>query len=321
MSEESKQNNFGKIFKIGKYEIFLGIPTIICLILITSASIYSCIINNKPDWSAIGYIASLGFVVFHEIGHLIAANYFGDPGNKIQILPIGGIAYLRKQHEGWPHFFVAIAGPLVNAVFFVLLFPIYFIFGDNLIGNMFFYLGLINLVLFLFNILLPIYPMDGGRIVRSFMEIMNCDNVKIFKFNILLSSIAALLIGVFTVFYMNDFLTLFVIGFIFILGIFENIYGLKLEKATINEIISTKWMFDQVRKDFSNKKTIDYKHILIELTSSILESSKYKNYEHHIINALVCQNAGFVYSKVINIDPVDRKDVVQKCIENFAWPT
>jgi len=117
-------------------------------------------------------------VTVHELMHSIQAKRFGIRVDQIILLPIGGIASMRKMPEKpKEEFIVAISGPLFNIIFALIFFyPLYRIIGpDNFFHpsldnwpQTFAYAFWINPILALFN-LLPAFPMDGGRILRAFL--------------------------------------------------------------------------------------------------------------------------------------------------------
>ena len=126
-----------------------------------------------------------GIVVLHELGHSIAAQNYGIEVEEIVLLPIGGVAMLRRIPEKpIQEFVIAIAGPAVNfalaGVLLVLdvLFGLAGRFADPVEGlaqmqtlsvaAVFNYVFVANLFLAFFN-LIPAFPMDGGRVLRALL--------------------------------------------------------------------------------------------------------------------------------------------------------
>ena len=134
-------------------------------------------------WHSIFIVGLFFCVVLHEFGHALTAKRFGISTRSITLLPIGGLASLKKLPENpKEEFLVAIAGPAVNvviAIFLALFVPV-----ENYTGmdaealqeqlsmitsnNIFFYLLTANIALVLFN-LIPAFPMDGGRALRALL--------------------------------------------------------------------------------------------------------------------------------------------------------
>ncbi len=120
-------------------------------------------------------------VVLHELGHSLVAQRLGIEIKDITLLPIGGVARLTSLPERpMDEVKIAVAGPLVNVVLAPIFFAIGIVLGasplepanilqgGNSLGQIFAYLGLINVALVLFN-LIPAFPMDGGRVLRGLL--------------------------------------------------------------------------------------------------------------------------------------------------------
>ncbi len=142
-------------------------------------------------------------VTLHEYGHAVAARQFGIGTADITLLPIGGVARLKRMPRiPWQELVVAIAGPAVNVVIGAGLVLGLYLWTDlsvltstvryfvaatlglrlddqtialvdevfsspSLLGFLMTML-IVNLMLVLFN-LIPAFPMDGGRVFRSLL--------------------------------------------------------------------------------------------------------------------------------------------------------
>ncbi|MBE9193036.1 site-2 protease family protein [Gloeocapsopsis crepidinum LEGE 06123] len=121
-------------------------------------------------WSA-GIITALllfGSVLLHELGHSLAARSQGINVKSITLFLFGGIAAIEEESKTPGQAFqVAIAGPTVSVILFVLLTTIAYLLptgslSSTLIGD----LAKINLVLAIFN-LIPGLPLDGGQVLKA----------------------------------------------------------------------------------------------------------------------------------------------------------
>jgi Zn-dependent protease len=131
--------------------------------------------------TALVIVALFVCVVLHEFGHALVAQRLGIETKDITLLPIGGIARLQSLPERpMDEVKVAIAGPLVNVVLAPIFFGVAILLGASpldpanilqggySVGQVFAYLGLINVALVAFN-LIPAFPMDGGRVLRGLL--------------------------------------------------------------------------------------------------------------------------------------------------------
>ncbi len=110
-------------------------------------------------------------ILVHELGHALVARRFGIATTTIELWGLGGFARLERdartpKAEGW----IAAAGPLASTAIGAVGLGLAYV-GDRLavpdeVVAVAGWLGLINLVLAVFN-LLPGAPLDGGRIVRA----------------------------------------------------------------------------------------------------------------------------------------------------------
>ena len=120
-------------------------------------------------------------VLLHEYGHSLVARRLGIETEDITLLPIGGLARLKSLPEKpWNEVKIALAGPLVNVVLAPVFFGVALLLGGGLAppasileggqsaGQVFSYLGFINVALVVFN-MIPAFPMDGGRVLRGLL--------------------------------------------------------------------------------------------------------------------------------------------------------
>ncbi|MBD2292035.1 site-2 protease family protein [Anabaena sphaerica FACHB-251] len=126
--------------------------------------------GNVTAWSAGLGMALLLFtsVLLHELGHSLVAQSQGIKVNSITLFFFGGIAAIEEESKTpGKAFQVAIAGPAVSIVLFVLLSLGYNVISDTtLLGVMVRDLARINLVVALFN-LIPGLPLDGGQVLKA----------------------------------------------------------------------------------------------------------------------------------------------------------
>ena len=125
-------------------------------------------------------------VFLHELGHVCLARMTGGSASEIHLSPMGGLAMVQSGRGTWSQVVTTAAGPFVNLVICLAVFPSYYkpsaLWGilnplelpvSQLHENQVWQdLGLLvfslNWMLFVINVL-PILPMDGGRIVRTLL--------------------------------------------------------------------------------------------------------------------------------------------------------
>ncbi len=148
-------------------------------------------------WMSGLFMAIFGCVLLHEYGHALAARRYGVRTRDIVLMPIGGMARLERMPEKpLQEFVVAIAGPMVNVVIFLLM-----VIGITVlaqpeqlaairsavlaettgvpfdesgveVSKLLQYsinFAISNLILVVFN-MIPAFPMDGGRVLRALLS-------------------------------------------------------------------------------------------------------------------------------------------------------
>ncbi len=114
-------------------------------------------------------------VLLHELGHALVAKRFGVQTRDITLYPFGGVASIGSQPSAKGELAIALAGPLVNIVIALALYP--WITLPDLTkpeaASISFpvRLFLTNIGLAVFN-LLPALPMDGGRVLRATLTLL-----------------------------------------------------------------------------------------------------------------------------------------------------
>ena len=130
-------------------------------------------------WALLWACSIFACIIFHELGHSVVAQQLGVDVNSITLLPIGGVAALKRIPENpWHELAITLAGPMVNAAIAVVLLPFtglpthYFLVSlpHNLPGLLQ-ALVAANIALFLFNFI-PAFPMDGGRLLRAVLALL-----------------------------------------------------------------------------------------------------------------------------------------------------
>jgi Zn-dependent protease/CBS domain-containing protein len=127
-----------------------------------------------------GALVSLGLfagVLVHEIAHSVVALRSGMKIDSISLFLFGGVSQMEESTpDPRSELPMALVGPvtslLVGVIFIGLAYAADAVIADRTIAGLvvFFlaYLGLLNVILFVFN-LLPAFPMDGGRVLRAFL--------------------------------------------------------------------------------------------------------------------------------------------------------
>lgn len=151
--------------------------------LLLSAVLLIGTFQSNPQYPFLSWLvfmtALVLSVLLHELGHCFVAYRQGGDAERIVLWPLGGLAYCNAPHQPSQQFFVAAAGPAVNASISVVSILVCLTAGFSLFPEtydpaegfpflriLFQYLVLWNVFLLLIN-LLPCYPLDGGRMLQA----------------------------------------------------------------------------------------------------------------------------------------------------------
>ncbi len=126
--------------------------------------------SDRAYWTA-GAITSVLFLATlaaHEVGHAVVALREGVAVRSITLWLFGGVAELgAKPPTAGAAFRIAAAGPAVSGIIGVGLVATAAT-VDGLVQMAVLWLGVMNLILMVFN-LLPAFPLDGGRIYQALL--------------------------------------------------------------------------------------------------------------------------------------------------------
>lgn len=167
------------LFRLFGFEVKLDLTWLLLAFLVTWSLALGLFPQVAPGLSTAAYwwmgvagaIGLLFSIVFHEFSHSLVARRYGLPISGITLFIFGGVAEMEEEpRSARVEFLMAIAGPISSLV---LAFVFYLIYQEmpldqpTPVGGVVYYLGMINLVLALFN-LVPGFPLDGGRVMRAF---------------------------------------------------------------------------------------------------------------------------------------------------------
>jgi len=167
-----------KIFRLAGFDVHVDVSWfLIAFIIVWSLATmfrtaYPSLADRPGVCWAMGLIGMLLFffsIVLHELAHSVVARQFGVHMKGITLFIFGGVAEMADEPPSpKAEFWVAIAGPIMSVALACL-----FLAGSRIpqplpSAALLMYLGVINLVLVVFN-LIPAFPLDGGRVLRSIL--------------------------------------------------------------------------------------------------------------------------------------------------------
>ena len=148
---------------------------VLALMTILTAYQLSKLSDNFLFSLLLGFVTTLvlfGSIFIHEYAHAFMARMEGVEVLEIVLHPFGGLARFRREPDTpRAEFRIAVAGPAASfllAIAFIILMTLTGAFELKLLSWLFFFLGLWNFLLAVFN-MFPGYPLDGGRVLRAFL--------------------------------------------------------------------------------------------------------------------------------------------------------
>ena len=164
------------LFRVGETEVRIH-PTFF-LLLAWIGAVHWLKDGAAAAVAAVAFITLLFVCVFlHEFGHVWAARRFEIATRDVTLLPIGGVASLKRMPEKpSQEIAIALAGPAVNVVIALAIVAIAGASFDasrlaeleKSKSDLWTQLAAANVALVMFN-LIPAFPMDGGRVLRALL--------------------------------------------------------------------------------------------------------------------------------------------------------
>lgn len=168
--------NSWRLGRLGGVEVRIDTSWVVIALLVTY-SLYLQFTRAFEDLApaaavvlaAIFALLFFASVLAHEMAHAQVARRRGIPVRGITLFLFGGATHAKIEAKGWrDEFLVSVVGPVTSLVLGGLLFALGTVVqaGIRPVGGGLRYLGVVNMMLAVFN-MLPGFPLDGGRVLRS----------------------------------------------------------------------------------------------------------------------------------------------------------
>ncbi len=168
-----------RLFRVLGFDIRANVTWLFLALLITwslAAGFFPAVFPDLEPamyWlmAVAGMLGLFFSLLFHELSHSVVARAYGLPVGGITLFLFGGVSEMQAEpREPRVEFWMAIAGPIASlvlgAAFYGLAFALTGAGMPEPIVGVTSYLGLINIVLAVFN-MVPGFPLDGGRVLRA----------------------------------------------------------------------------------------------------------------------------------------------------------
>ncbi|MFG6097479.1 site-2 protease family protein [Leptolyngbyaceae cyanobacterium CCMR0082] len=243
-------------------------------------------------------------VLLHELGHSFVAQQQGIQVNSITLFLFGGLASLddeAKTPSG--AFWIAVAGPLVSLVLFVLL---TLLASSGLVTGpvaaVTSLLAYINLILATFN-MIPGLPLDGGNVLKAVVWKISGNRYRGIRWASRAGQMigwSAIMLGILAVLGLSNagsFWTLIIGWFIL-----QNA-GQSAQSATVQEALSGLTAADVV---LENSPIVHESDTLRELADTTLLASGNSRWQRFLVESANNQLAGTIDLDVLKIVPSDQ---------------
>jgi Zn-dependent protease/CBS domain-containing protein len=168
-----------KLFEVFGFAVRVNVSWAFIALLIAwslAQGYFPAVYKGFPEttywWMGVAGVLGLFLsIVLHELAHSLVGRAYGIQIKGITLWLLGGVAELGDEPpSARAEFLMSIAGPLVSV-----LLAIGFWLGAGVTerlgaseaaAGVFSYLGLLNIVLAVFN-MIPAFPLDGGRVLRA----------------------------------------------------------------------------------------------------------------------------------------------------------
>lgn len=241
-----------------KVKVKIGISYIIYVLV--------CLISNQ-FLLIVNYTLAL---ILHELGHFYLARSKGYKVNRIKIDMLGMKLNISENIDKNDHFFIALAGPMVNFILCILCTSLWWIVPESFYFTSAFFQA--NLILAIFNIL-PVEPLDGGIMLKCLLSKSKIKTAK------LISNIVNII-------FIAGFTLLFIISFDktpnFILLIFAIFFLLNLIKSRKKDEVDAYYKFL-----LKNNKPVS-KVNLLKVSDSITLFDCFKQIRSNVFTIFYC---------------------------------
>ena len=193
-----------RIFKL--FGIETRIHAISIGLIISYAVVFISSENIAKYFMFVGGIAI--YIMAHEYGHALMAQWLGIKTEKIILTPIGGVALFDKEIKDISpkkELPITVAGPMISAILMILGYAVHSFYPSIYSSHVIRY----NCAIFIFN-LIPAFPMDGGRILRSALAIALKNKLKATIIACAVSKFFLFILGILAIISLNWFLLLIV---------------------------------------------------------------------------------------------------------------